>query len=229
MDQAEGGLRCRACGSGGLSLLMRSPIAESRECGSCHSVENHVLVDPGHAYDESYFRRNYDPVSGEQVSVKMGRFGPVAQIGDSGNGGKPRFASLTRNQLIETITLEEALDLFKLPRSLGSQEGEEIVAGIGRFGPYIRYRNKFYSLKKGVDDPHSVTLERAITIIKEKNESDQKKVIKDFGDIKVLNGRYGPYLTQEKENYRLPKGTSADQLTREDCIAIIEKSRKTKK
>ncbi len=169
------------------------------------------------------------PETGEQVSVKMGRFGPVAQIGDSGNGGKPRFASLSRNQLIETITLEEALDLFRLPRTLGSHEGDEIVAGIGRFGPYIRYKNKFYSLKKGVDDPYTVTLGRGIEIIKEKKESDQKKIIRDFGDIKVVNGRYGPYLTREKENFRLPKGTEAEKLTREDCIAIIEKSRKTKK
>jgi DNA topoisomerase-1 len=169
------------------------------------------------------------PETGEQVSVKMGRFGPVAQIGESGNGGKPRFASLARNQLIETITLEEALDLFRLPRSLGEHEGDELVAGIGRFGPYIRYKNKFYSLKKGVDDPYSVTLERGIEIIKEKKESDQKKIIRDFGDIKVINGRYGPYLTQEKENFRLPKGTEAEKLTRDDCIAIIEKSRKTKK
>jgi DNA topoisomerase I len=169
------------------------------------------------------------PETGEPVIVKMGRFGPVAQIGDAGNGSKPRFAALTRNQLIETITLPEALDLFRLPRTLGVHDGDEMVAGIGKFGPYIRFRNKFYSLKKGVDDPYSVTLERGIEIINEKAESDQKKVIRDFGDIRLLNGRYGPYLVQDKVNYRLPKGTDAEKLTKEDCAAIIEKSRKTKK
>jgi DNA topoisomerase-1 len=169
------------------------------------------------------------PETGEPVSVRMGRFGPVAQIGSPENGEKPRFASLAKNMLIETITLEEALDLFRLPRSLGSHEGEEITVGIGKFGPYIRYMNKFFSLKKGVDDPYSLTAERALEIIRKKNEDEQKKTIKDFGDILVLNGRYGPYLTRDKQNYRLPKGTDAEKLTREDCINIIEKSNKSKK
>jgi DNA topoisomerase-1 len=169
------------------------------------------------------------PETGEQVSVRMGRFGPVAQIDDASNGGKIRFASLARNQLLETITLPEALNLFRLPRSLGMHEGDEMVVGIGKFGPYVRYRSKFYSLKKGVDDPYSVTIERAEEIIKEKGESDKKKVIKDFGDIRLLNGRYGPYLAKDKKNYRLPKGTDAEKLTKEECIVIIEKSEKTKK
>jgi DNA topoisomerase I len=170
-----------------------------------------------------------DPASGEQISVRMGRFGPVAQIGETGNGEKPKFASLSRNQLLETITLEEALDLFRLPRSLGEFEGDEMVAGIGRFGPFIRYRSKFYSLKKGVDDPYSVTLDRGIEIVREKNENDKKKVLKDFGDIQLLNGRYGAYLTKDKQNFRLPRGTEPDKLSKEDCIRIIETSPKTKK
>ena len=169
------------------------------------------------------------PETGEQVSVKMGRFGPVAQIGDSGQEGKPRFASLNRNQLLETITLAEALNLFRLPRSLGIYEGDEMVVGIGKYGPYVRYRNKFYSLKKGVDDPYSVTVERAAAIIKEKGENDKKKVMKDFGEILLLNGRYGPYLSKDKKNYRLSKGIQADKLTKEDCIRIIKESEKTKK
>jgi DNA topoisomerase-1 len=169
------------------------------------------------------------PETEEQVSVKMGRFGPVAQIGDPGKGEKPRFASLNKNMLLETITLSEALDLFRLPRSLGIYEGDELVVGIGKFGPYIRYKNKFYSLKKGVDDPYSVTIERAAEIIKEKGESDKKKIMKDFGEILLLNGRYGPYLVRDKKNYRLPKGTQVDKLTKEDCIRIIEKSEKSKK
>jgi len=159
----------------------------------------------------------------------MGRFGPVAQIGDSGNDEKPRFASLTKNQLLETITMEEALDLFRLPRSLGEYENGEMVVGVGKFGPYIRYKNKFYSLKKGVDDPYNITFERAVEIILEKNETDIKKVIRDFGDIRLLNGRYGPYLVKDKKNYRLPKGTDAEKLTKEECISIIEKNDKTTK
>lgn len=169
------------------------------------------------------------PETGEPVTVRMGRFGPVAQIGNADNGNKPRFASLSKNQLLETITLEEALNLFRLPRSLGNHDGEEIVVGVGKFGPYLRFKGKFFSLKKGVDDPYSVTMERAVEIINEKNEDDRKKVINDFGDIRVLNGRYGPYLTRDKQNYRLPKGTDAEKLTKEDCIEIIEKNDKTKK
>jgi len=153
----------------------------------------------------------------------------VAQIGNSDNGRKPRFASLTRNQLLETITLEEALDLFRLPRSLGVLENDEIVVGAGKFGPYIRYKNRFFSLKRGVDDPYSITFERATEIIRDKNENERKKIIKDFGDIFLLYGRYGPYIAKDKQNYRLPKGTDIEKLTREDCVKIIEKSDKTRK
>ena len=169
------------------------------------------------------------PETGEPITVRMGRFGPVAQIGDSGNEEKPRFASLSKSQLLETITLDEALNLFRLPRSLGEYDGGEMVVGIGKFGPYIRYKSKFFSLKKGVDDPYVISFERAVEIILEKNESDKKKVIKDLGDIMVLNGRYGPYLVKDKQNYRLPKGTDAEKLTKEDCSKIIENSDKTKK
>jgi DNA topoisomerase-1 len=169
------------------------------------------------------------PETGEQISVRMGRFGPVAQIGNSENGNKPRFASLAHNQLLETITLEEALNLFRLPRPLGLHEGEEMTVGIGKFGPYIKFQGKFFSLKRGVDDPYTLSAERAIEIINEKNETEKKKVIRDFGEIQVLNGRYGPYLTKEKQNYRIPKGTDAEKLTKEECIKIIEKSSKNKK
>ena len=168
------------------------------------------------------------PETGEPVSVRMGRFGPIAQIGETGNDEKPRFASLSKNQLLETITLEEALVLFKLPRSLGEHEGSEIIAGVGRFGPFVKFNGKFFSLKKGIDDPHTLTIERAVEIINEKNESDKNKIIKDFGEIMLLNGRYGPYLVKEKQNYRLPKGTDAEKLTKEECIKIIESSKKQK-
>jgi DNA topoisomerase-1 len=169
------------------------------------------------------------PETGEQVSVRMGRFGPVAQVGNSENGNKPRFASLAHNQLLETITLEEALNLFRLPRPLGLHEGEEMTVGIGKFGPYIKFQGKFFSLKRGIDDPYTISAERAIEIINEKNETEKKKVILDYGEIQVLNGRYGPYLTKEKQNYRIPKGTDAEKLTKEECIKIIEKRSKTKK
>jgi DNA topoisomerase-1 len=169
------------------------------------------------------------PDTGEPVTVRMGKFGPIAQIGTTDNEGKPKYASLAKNQLLETITLEEALNLFRLPRSLGKYEDEEVVAGVGKFGPYIRHKGKFFSLKKGVDDPYVVTIERAVEIMNERNEDEKRKVIKDFGEIKVLNGRYGPYLTRDKLNYRLPKGTEAEKLTKEECISIIEKTDKTKK
>jgi DNA topoisomerase I len=169
-----------------------------------------------------------DPETNNTVSVKMGRYGPVVQISDSANDDKPRFASLLKNQLIETITLEEALKLFRLPRSLGDFEGDDLVIGIGKFGPYIRHKNKFYSLKKGVDDPYLLTKERALEIMLEKAESDKQKVLKDFGDIQVLNGRYGPYITKDKKNFRIPKGSKPESLTKEDCLKIIEGNGKTK-
>ena len=169
------------------------------------------------------------PETGEPVTVRMGRYGPVAQIGDTTDTEKPRFASLSKNQLIETITLDEALNLFRLPRSLGEHDGAEMVIGVGKFGPYVRYKSKFYSLKKGVDDPYYITVERAFELINEKNESDSKKVIRDYDEIKLLNGRYGPYLVRDKKNYRLPKGTDAEKLSKEDCIKIIDDSDKTKK
>ncbi|NMC40664.1 MAG: DNA topoisomerase I, partial [Bacteroidales bacterium] len=138
----------------------------------------------------------------------------------------PRFASLQKNQLIETITLEEALKLFELPRVIGVHDGDEVVAGIGKFGPYIRYRNRFYSLKRNVDDPYTVTLERAIELMNEKDNSEKQKVIKEFGEIKVLNGRYGPYIAYEGKNYRIPKGTDPAEISRDECLAIIEKKDK---
>ena len=169
------------------------------------------------------------PETGEPVTVRMGRYGPVAQIGNTGDDEKPRYASLSKNQLLETITLEEALNLFRLPRSLGEYDSADLLVGVGRFGPYVKHKNKFYSLKKGVDDPYIITFERAVEIILEKHDNDKKKVIKDYDGMQVLNGRYGPYLVKDKVNYRLPKGTNAESLTREDCLKIIENSDKSKK
>jgi len=121
------------------------------------------------------------PVTGKTISVKMGRYGPVAQAGDPEKGEKPQFASLQKNQLIESITLEEAISLFELPRNLGKIEGDEVIVNRGKFGPYIKYRNKFYSLKKNIDDPYSISLERASELIKEKETLEKQKVINTLG------------------------------------------------
>jgi len=164
-----------------------------------------------------------DPESGEPVYVKMGRFGPVVQLGVASEDKKPRFASLRKDQLIETIELDEALELFKMPRHLGEYEGEEMLVGIGRFGPYVKHKNKFFSLKKGKDDPYDITAERAVELINEKRDADKKKEIKRFGDIVILNGRYGPYISHKKKNYKIPGGTEPESLSEEDCLKIIKK------
>lgn len=172
-----------------------------------------------------------DPATGKTVLVRIGRFGPMAQIGESAEGEeeKPRFASLRKGQHIETITLEEALDLFKLPRTLGEFEGKVVVIGIGRFGPYIRHDGKFVSLKKGEDDPMDIDLETAIMRIENKREEDRKKMIKVYeedADLQVLNGRWGPYIKYQKKNYKIPKDKVAEDLTFEDCKALIEEQDK---
>ncbi|MBN1822167.1 MAG: type I DNA topoisomerase [Prolixibacteraceae bacterium] len=174
-----------------------------------------------------------DPASRNQVSVKIGRFGPIAQIGEALNDSdeKPRFASLRPGQSLETISLEEALELFRMPRELGEFEGKKVNVGIGRFGPYIRHNNKFVSLTKD-DDPFSVTLERAEELIKLKREKDERSVLKEFDedpDLKVLQGRWGPYISYKKKNYKIPKSVEPEKLNLADCMGIIEKTPKAKK
>lgn len=172
-----------------------------------------------------------DPKTGKNVFVKIGRYGPIAQIGDTEREEKPRFAGLRKNQSIETITLEEALELFKFPRSIGEYEGEELSVSIGRFGPYVRHNSRFFSLKRE-DDPFTIEKDRAIELIEEKRERDRKKTIKDFNDekgTKVLKGRYGPYISVGRDNYRIPKGKDPGQLTLDECNEIIEKSTSKKK
>ncbi len=164
-----------------------------------------------------------DPKSGRQLSVKIGRYGPIAQIGTPEEEEKPVFASLRKNQSIESITLEDALELFKLPRNLGEFEDKTMTVAVGRFGPYIRHDGKFYSIPK-TEDPLEISAERAIEIIEEKRVSDKNKVINVFGDkgeIQVLNGRYGPYIAFEKNNYKIPKNTDAATLTEEQCRELI--------
>ncbi len=171
------------------------------------------------------------PDTGEPVIVRIGRYGPMAQIGETGEDNTPRFARLRKEQFLETITLEEALDLFKLPRELGEFENKKMVVGVGRFGPYVRHDGKFYSLKKGLDDPMEISAERAIELIKEKRTAELEKVIKVFegeDDLSILKGRYGPYISFQKKNYRIPKTVEPSELSIEDCMQIIEKSAKKK-
>ena len=180
-----------------------------------------------------------DPKSGKNVYAKIGRYGTLVQIGETNTDEKPMFASMKKGQSIENITLEEALSLFNLPRTLGEFEDKEVIVSIGKFGPYVRHNGKFYSLGKN-DDPYDVTLERAIEIVKKKREAEMKKeaLKKDFpheigvkdGDAVVSNiGRFGPYLTFRGENFRLPKDTDPLTLTLDKALEIIQGTKKKKK
>jgi DNA topoisomerase-1 len=163
------------------------------------------------------------PKSGKEISVRIGRYGPYAQIGTKDDEDKPKFAGLRPGQKLDAITLEEALELFKLPRILGeTDEGEEVAASVGRFGPYIRYGSKFASLTKE-DDPYSVTLERALELVAEKKKADAEKQIKVFEEegISILNGRYGPYITDGTKNAKIPKDKEPASLTLEESQALL--------
>jgi DNA topoisomerase-1 len=175
-----------------------------------------------------------DPKSGEKVYVRLARYGPVVQIGESNNGKKPKFASLKPNQLIDNISLEEALDLFKLPREIGIFEDKPLIVSKGRFGPYILHDSSFYSLGKD-DDPFTIEQDRAIEIILEKRKKDSEKTIKLFEndpELKILKGRWGPYISYKSENYRLPKTFDLNDLTYDKVMEIVkatENQSKTKK
>lgn len=171
-----------------------------------------------------------DPKSGKPVFVKIGRFGPVAQIGESNaekDNEKPQFATLLKGQSIETITLEEALKLFELPRTVGEYEGKVVVAAIGRFGPFIRHDGKFVSIPKD-KNPISITLEEAIELIQQKREKDENRFIKKFEEdpeLEILNGRYGPYIAYKGKNYRIPKtGYTPAEMTLADCMKLISEA-----
>jgi len=169
-----------------------------------------------------------DPKTGKPVFVKIGRFGPVAQIGSAEDKDKPLFAQLPSNLSIETITLEEALELFKLPRELGEFEGTRVSVGTGRFGPYVQHNRKYVSIPKG-EDPMTITLDRAIELIQEKRETEQKRHLKSFAEdekLELLNGKYGPYIAYDGKNYRLPKNKmeNVEALTYEECMTIIKEA-----
>ena len=171
-----------------------------------------------------------DPKSGRPVFVKIGRFGPVVQIGSADDQVKPQFAQLPSECSMETLTLEEALELFKLPRTVGAFEGGDVVIGTGRFGPYILHKKKYISLPKTYD-PMAITLDETVALINEKRQQEEKRHLKTFQEdskLEVIDGRYGPYLAYDGKNYRLPKNMHqrAAELSFEDCMAIIDKQKK---
>ena len=172
-----------------------------------------------------------DPDSGKPVSVKIGRFGPIVQIGSAGDTEKPRFAQMKPGQTLETITLDEALALFSLPRMLGEFEGENVTIGAGRFGPYVKFGSAYISLPKTFD-PMTVTLEEATELIIEKRKAEAERIIKQFDaepELQVLNGRFGPYISYKKSNYKLPKSVTPADLTLEECMEIIKKQNESDK
>jgi DNA topoisomerase I len=167
-----------------------------------------------------------DPVSGKNIYVKIGRYGPLAQIGEADDEEKPRFAGLKKGQSLDQITIEDALALFAYPRSIGEYEGDDVTVAIGRFGPYVKHKSAFFSLHK-TDDPATIGIDRAIEIIIDKRRAESERLIKQFDGpiiIQVLRGRFGPYITSNKNNYKIPKGTDPESLTLEDCNRIIKES-----
>ena len=166
-----------------------------------------------------------DPVSGKPISVRMGRYGPFVQIGTKDDEEKPKFAGLRPGQKMDAVTLEQALELFKLPRTLGqTADGETVVANVGRFGPYIKYGAKYVSLKE--DDPYTIELDRALELIRLKKEADANRIIADFATdgIQVLNGRFGPYVTNGKKNAKIPKDRDPKSITLEEARVMIEQA-----
>lgn len=196
-----------------------------------HKAVEKTLIESDYSKGERTL--GVDPKSGKTISVRIGRFGPVAQLGenDTEKNIKAQYASLLKGQLIETITLEEAASLFNLPRTLGLYEDNDVVIGVGRFGPYVRHSSKFVSLKKD-DNPLTISLERAIELIEEGRKKEREKVVKIFEEdptVQILNGRWGAYLFQSGNNFKLPKGTDALKLTYKDCLKIIGDQKPTNK
>ena len=172
-----------------------------------------------------------DPETGKAVKARIGRYGPMVEI-EAEEGGKSRFASLKKGQLIESITLEEALELFALPRNLGKYEGEDLMVGIGKFGPYVRYGNSFASLAK-TDDPYTILYERAVELIQQQKAAAAAtatpiKTFTEDKDMLLRNGRYGEYIAYKGKNYRLPAGKKAADMTYEECLKVVTTTKKKK-
>ena len=185
----------------------------------------HTLIEQSGGIDRSKVGANRevgtDPKSGKPIIARFGRFGPMLQLGTTESDEKPKFAPLPKGAKIETVTLEQALEMFKLPRVIGqTKDGEEIKANIGRFGPYIQIGKLFVSIKP--EDPHTITIEKALEFYDEKLKTEAAKNIADFGDgVKVLNGRYGPYITDGKKNAKIPKGTEPTDVTHEQALELL--------
>ncbi|MEK6480819.1 type I DNA topoisomerase [Catalinimonas sp. 4WD22] len=190
----------------------------------------HSKVESSEQIDRSQVKNDRllgeDPKTGLPVIARLGKFGPMVQLGEMDAEEKPKFASLRKGQFIETITLEEALELFKLPREIGEFEGETVTANIGRFGPYVRHKNLFASIPKD-EDPLAIDIDRAIELIEAKRKADAEKYIKVFDeneDVQVLKGRYGPYIKVGKKNVKIPKDKEPSELTLEECLELAEKA-----
>ena len=174
-----------------------------------------------------------DPATGKPVFVKIGRFGPVVQIGTADDEYKPRFSQLPSDKSMETITLNEALELFKLPRTVGQFEGTDVVIGAGRFGPYVLHNKKYVSLPKD-ENPMTITLDAAINLIQKKRLQEAQRHLKTFeedANMEVMNGRYGPYIAYNGKNYRMPKALheKASELTYEQCMDIVNNAPEPKR
>ena len=187
-------------------------------------VEKSVNTRTEHKVGERFL--GVDPKTGTSVTVKIGRFGPVVQMGSADSQGKPRFAQLKKDQTLESITLEEALELFRLPRVMGEYEGKPVTIGSGRFGPYVAHNGTYVSIPKG-KDPLALTFEESVIMIHRKHIEENERHLRTFEEapgMEIINGRYGPYLTYEGVNYKLPKSMHdrVRQLTYEECMKIIQ-------
>ena len=197
--------------------------------GPFHTNVNDTLENSEKATGERLL--GVDPKSGNNVYARIGRFGPMIQIGETESEEKPKFASLQKDQSIRTIELDQALDLFKLPRDIGEYEGEKVTIGVGRYGPYVRHNGKFVSINADEDNPLTIELPKAIELIKAKQKADAERVIQTFAantDVQVLKGRYGPYISIGKKNFRIPKDKEPAELTLEECLEIAENAPKGK-
>lgn len=191
-------------------------------------VEKTINIKSEHKVGEREIGK--EPDTNKPVFVKIGRFGPMIQIGTADDEEKPRFAQLPKDKSMETITLKEALELFKLPREIGEFEGSKVVIGTGRFGPFVLHNKKYVSLPKG-ENPMTTTLETAIALIEEKRKQNEKKHLKTFEEderLEVMDGRYGAYISFDGKNYRLPKNllSKAKELTYEQCMVVINNYKK---
>jgi DNA topoisomerase-1 len=193
-----------------------------------HKTVDHALENADRVSGERLLGQH--PETGEPVIVRVGRYGPMVQVGEAGGEEKPKFASLRKGQSIEKITFEEALELFKLPRMIGQFEDADMKVAIGRFGPYILHKSKFYSLPKDVD-PMTVSQDEGVEIILAKRKKDAERMISTFEEdetLSVQNGRWGPFIKFGKKNYKIPKDQDAKALNYEDCMKLIKEQDKTK-